>query len=348
MVWQTFTHSKNTDSGDNLTSSISLSPVSPLPSPPRTPIPTLPSTPSVTATINHTQHKSSSNERPSSPPRPPPRFHRPTPKSSSSSDSHNTDNTSHANTSGYGTPHNDLPFSMTPAGRFFSHFFNEAMQYFNYPMHDIVWSEEPPTTNACNGNSINEKIIDNDEKFSIEIDLSDFLTGELLINYDEEGRELLVEGHQKERNDRYGSVERNFKRKFDIPIDAHDGSLAAYLFPTGLLTIQAFKKHTKQPIRRIPIQEVVDIPDKIDKNTTKPSTNKNTTNKANINSSVSSKSKTVSESKFPTFEKMSKIAEKIPKIPKIKEDKMKQLNFDEKQKSTDGLSMKREYLNIFC
>ncbi|VBB28406.1 unnamed protein product [Acanthocheilonema viteae] len=368
MVWQTFTRSKNTNSANNLTSSASLPPASSFPSsppPPPPPPPPLPPTslststsaPNVSATINRTQHKSSSNER-APPPRPPPRFHRPTPKSSSSSSSssssrsfsHNTDNTD-SNTSGYGSLHNDLPFSMTPAGRFFTHFFDEAMQYFNYPMHDIVWSDEPPTTNSCHGNSINEKIIDNDEKFNIEINLSDFLAGELLVIYDEEGRELLVEGHQKERNDRHGSVERNFKRKFDIPTDVHEGSLAAYLTPSGLLTIRAFKKANKQPTRRIPIQEVLDVPE-TDKNAAKAptseTTEQNTTSKTNITPSVPQKPNNASELKSLAFEKMSKGAEKFPKIQKPKKGKMEQLNLDEIQKPADESAMKREYLNIFC
>lgn len=152
MVWQTFTSPKNTNSHDNLTST--LPSASLLPPRTVTSISTSASTPNISSTINHFQHASnskSSNERSPSP-RPPPRFHRPTPRSSSQSHSHNTDN----NTSGYDTLHNDLPFSMTPAGRFFTHFFDETMQYFNYPMHDITWSNEPPTTNAYYGNSINE------------------------------------------------------------------------------------------------------------------------------------------------------------------------------------------------
>lgn len=193
-----------------------------------------------------------------------------------------------------------------------------------------------------------QKIIDNDEKFSIEIDLSGFLAGELLVSYDEEGRELLIEGHQKERNDRHGSVERNFKRKFDIPIDAYDSSLAAYLIPSGLLIVQAFKNGNKQPIRRIPVQEVDNVPDQTDKNATKAptfATTKNATKKANISPPVPPKPKNISQLKYPTFEKISKVTEEIPEIQKIEKDKV---NFDEIQKPIDKSAVKREYLNIFC
>ncbi|VDM12947.1 unnamed protein product [Wuchereria bancrofti] len=352
MVWKTFIYPKNKKCDNNLTtttsssSSSSLPPSSTLPSSPRSTSTT--TTPNLSSPTNHTQHsnnnKSSSNERSSSSPRPPPRLHRPTPRSPSSSSSrsysHKTDN----NTSGYNTLNNDLPFSMTPAGRFFTHFFDEAMQYFNYPMHDIIWSEESPTKNS----SINEKIIDNDEKFSIEIDLSDFLAGELLIIYNEEERELLVEGHRKERNGRFGSIERNFKRKFDIPIDVHDGSLAAFLIPSGLLTIQAFKKGNKQPIRRIPIQEIINVPNSTDQNAAKFPTfenMKNTTSKTNINPPMPPKSTSASELKSCTPEKMSKITDKIPTIQKFQQNKEKQLNFNEMGKDS---GVKREYLNIFC
>lgn len=151
MVRQTFTSSKNTNSVDNLTSSTSLPPQPPPPAPPPPPSSSLSTSqaPIVPVVSNHTQHKSPSNEQAKSPPP----FHQPSSSSSSSrSYPHNTD----SNTSNYTTVRNDLPFSMTPAGRFFTHFFDEAMQYFNYPMHNIVWTEEPPTTNAYCGNSINE------------------------------------------------------------------------------------------------------------------------------------------------------------------------------------------------
>lgn len=172
-----------------------------------------------------------------------------------------------------------------------------------------------------------------------------------MVSYDEEERELLVEGYQKKRNDRRGSVERNFKRKFDIPIDAHDGSLAAYLIPSGLLTVQAFKKGNKQPIRRIPIQEVVNVPDSVDKNAAKvptSETTKNMADKANISAPLPPKPKNVSELKPPTVEKISKVTEKTPKIQNFKKDKVEQLNFNKIQKPNSESTMKREYLNIFC
>ncbi|KAM3716254.1 Small heat shock protein [Dirofilaria immitis] len=336
MVWQTSTCSTNTNPDDNLTTSSSSSSSSTTTSP----------LPNTSNTINHS--KSTSNERSPSP-QPPPRFHRPTTKSSPRSDSNHSDN----NTFDYNTLHNDLPFSMTPAGRFFTHFFDEAMQYFNYPMHDIVWSDKPPTINACHGNTTNEKIIDNDEKYSIEIDLSDFVAGELSISYDEEERELLVEGKQKGCNNRLGSIERNFKRKFDIPIDVHDGSLAAYLPPSGPLTIQALKKGIKQPTRRIPIQEVSVIPDINVTNTTEVPTfesTKNMTSKTNIAPPIPPKTKKASESKQPSiFEAMpkSKIMQSS-KVQKFNENDEKQRNFDELQQSAKKSEAKREYLNIFC
>uniref|UniRef100_A0A8R1XMG2 SHSP domain-containing protein n=1 Tax=Onchocerca volvulus TaxID=6282 RepID=A0A8R1XMG2_ONCVO len=336
MVWQTFTYFKNANSDENLTSPSSQSSLSSS------------SMPNTSDTINQNKSSSSSSSKRSPSPRPPPRFHRPTSKSSAQSDFHNNDNN---NTSDYAkTFHNDLPFSITPAGRFFTHFFDETMQYFNYPMHNIAWSEEPPTINAYYGNSINEKIIDNDEKFAIEIDLSDFLAGELLINYNEEERELSIEGHQKGRNGRVGSTERNFERKFDIPSDVHDGSLAAYLVPSGLLTVQAFKKGIKQPIRRIPIQEVADVPNSVEKNAAKVptfETSKNTTNK-NTGPPVPPKPNKVSKQKPSTIEEVSKEAEKIPEVRKLKKDDEKQLNFDQKPKPTKESVVKREYLNIFC
>ncbi|MCP9260833.1 hypothetical protein DINM_003981 [Dirofilaria immitis] len=318
MVWQTSTCSTNTNPDDNLTTSSSSSSSSTTTSP----------LPNTSNTINHS--KSTSNERSPSP-QPPPRFHRPTTKSSPRSDSNHSDN----NTFDYNTLHNDLPFSMTPAGRFLRTF---LMKQCNILIIQCM--------------ILFGKIIDNDEKYSIEIDLSDFVAGELSISYDEEERELLVEGKQKGCNNRLGSIERNFKRKFDIPIDVHDGSLAAYLPPSGPLTIQALKKGIKQPTRRIPIQEVSVIPDINVTNTTEVPTfesTKNMTSKTNIAPPIPPKTKKASESKQPSiFEAMpkSKIMQSS-KVQKFNENDEKQRNFDELQQSAKKSEAKREYLNIF-
>lgn len=146
---------------------------------------------------------------------------------------------------------------MTPAGRFFTQFFDEAMKYFDYPMRDIEWEQGAQASQSSN---VNGEVLNTEKKFEILMDASDFLPVELTVIYDEVEREVVIEGHQKERTDRIGSIEKHFRRKFALPEDTCSEGLAAFLVTSKKqLRILAPKKSVGPLLRRLPIQVVTEL-----------------------------------------------------------------------------------------
>lgn len=172
------------------------------------------------------------------------------------------------------------------------------------------------------------------------------------MTYDEEARELLVEGHQKERTDRLGSIERHFKRKFDIPVDTHDGTLAAYFSSSGLLTLLALKKGVRSAIRRIPIQTVPEVPNPLNTTASDTGTSEGTkkAGKLKIAPAIHPKPKKVlvEEDKPSNIQKVPTVAEKLPQSKKARTEDEKESNFEDIHRPSKKCDIKREYLNIFC
>lgn len=93
-------------------------------------------------------------------------------------------------------------------------------------------------------------MINNKEKFAVEMNVSQFAPEELSVNLKD--RNLVVEGHHEERNDECGTVERHFIRKYLMPEDTDLEGLRSFLNNEGLLVITAPKKAIQHE-RRIPI-----------------------------------------------------------------------------------------------
>uniref|UniRef100_A0A0N4UPV0 SHSP domain-containing protein n=1 Tax=Dracunculus medinensis TaxID=318479 RepID=A0A0N4UPV0_DRAME len=88
------------------------------------------------------------------------------------------------------------------------------------------------------------------QKFSVEIDASQFHPSELSVNIRE--NELIVEGKHEERNDENGTIQRHFIRKYEIPSDVQMDTIESNLSDHGVLSINARK--VPSDIRRIPIK----------------------------------------------------------------------------------------------
>ena len=87
------------------------------------------------------------------------------------------------------------------------------------------------------------------------MDVSQFRPDELSVNVKD--RELIVEGHHKERNDQAGTIERHFIRKYTIPDDVQLESIESQLTNNGVLCVNAKKTAIGDvPSRRIPIQSI--------------------------------------------------------------------------------------------
>uniref|UniRef100_A0A915B2F6 SHSP domain-containing protein n=1 Tax=Parascaris univalens TaxID=6257 RepID=A0A915B2F6_PARUN len=95
-------------------------------------------------------------------------------------------------------------------------------------------------------------IIDNDESFSVTIDVSHFAPDELKVNIDD--GVLVIEGKHEIKNDRYGQIERRFVRRLQLPKNTKPETVTSELSKDGMLTVQT-PKNVKEPprSRNIPI-----------------------------------------------------------------------------------------------
>ncbi|VDM48290.1 unnamed protein product [Toxocara canis] len=112
---------------------------------------------------------------------------------------------------------------------------------------------EIPDVQQCNiGNTLGN-VIDDKEKFAVEVDVTQFRPNELTVNVRD--RELVVEGHHEERSDGSGKIERHFIRKYTLPEDAQLDTLESHLSDKGVLSVCAKKSAVGgPPSRTIPIQ----------------------------------------------------------------------------------------------
>uniref|UniRef100_A0A914Y9L7 SHSP domain-containing protein n=1 Tax=Panagrolaimus superbus TaxID=310955 RepID=A0A914Y9L7_9BILA len=97
------------------------------------------------------------------------------------------------------------------------------------------------------------EVVDSDETFKIELDVSHFRPEELKVNVVE--NELVVEGKHEEKTDKYGKIERNFIRKYKLPANMKPEDVTSELSKEGILTVSSIKKQVEDSkVRNIPIQ----------------------------------------------------------------------------------------------
>lgn len=142
------------------------------------------------------------------------------------------------------------PFLMPPANRSLQNFYDDAIPGFLAPFGTRPYWSDQPMLEHCNiGNAIG-KIVNNEEKFAVEVDVSQFKPRELSVNL--ENQDLIIEGRHQERIDEFGTIERHFIRKYHIPDDACLEGVHSELNEAGILSVTAPKK-TVETCRRIPI-----------------------------------------------------------------------------------------------
>ncbi|VDM40225.1 unnamed protein product [Toxocara canis] len=94
-------------------------------------------------------------------------------------------------------------------------------------------------------------VVDDSEKFQVEVDVSQFRPNELSVNIRD--NQLIIEGHHQERSDQAGTIERHFVRKYALPQDVELTAVESRLSDSGLLTVFAAKTHASAG-RTVPIQ----------------------------------------------------------------------------------------------
>ncbi|CAI2358294.1 unnamed protein product [Caenorhabditis sp. 36 PRJEB53466] len=99
-------------------------------------------------------------------------------------------------------------------------------------------------------NSAASEIVNNEEKFAVNLNVSQFKPEQLKINLD--GRKLTIQGEQEEKTE-HGFSKTSFSRVILLPEDVDVAAVASNLTPDGTLSIEAKKKEAIQG-RAIPIQ----------------------------------------------------------------------------------------------
>ncbi|VDK59121.1 unnamed protein product [Anisakis simplex] len=138
------------------------------------------------------------------------------------------------------------PWCMTPMDRMFREMERSFDAFRPY------WTDQPMMRQANLENAVGNIVNDRD-KFSIEMDVSQFAPEELKVEVRD--KDLIVEGHHEERSDEHGSIKRHFVRKFTLPDSVDVQAINSRLSDTGVLTVIAPKISTAlPPTRSIPIE----------------------------------------------------------------------------------------------
>lgn len=150
--------------------------------------------------------------------------------------------------------YNPSAYRFPPIERCMEHMFNDALREVERPFRWVApyWLDMPDIQQCNIGNALG-KVVDDKEKFAVEVDVTQFRPDELTVNLRD--RELVVEGHHEERADSSGKIERHFIRKYTLPEDAQLDSLESHLSDKGVLSVCAKKAAVAVPqARSIPIQ----------------------------------------------------------------------------------------------
>ncbi|MFH4977927.1 hypothetical protein AB6A40_004636 [Gnathostoma spinigerum] len=141
---------------------------------------------------------------------------------------------------------------------YFRRFFTEAMREFGnggLPMDEIG--------GTYRGGRSGGQLTDNDEKFEVKVDVSQFRPEELSVCVRQ--GELVIEGHHNERSDWDGQgqqgqqqqqsrVERHFVRKYTFSDDVKDDEFQSRIDENGVLIVFAPKRPSANAaVRPIPI-----------------------------------------------------------------------------------------------
>lgn len=105
---------------------------------------------------------------------------------------------------------------------------------------------------------------DGNENFEVSLDISPFKFEEVAVKVRD--KFIIVDARHDEREDEYGSVSRQFTRKYVLPDEFDTDTIESFLKDDGKLTIKADKKMKKADIggdRFIPIQQHASTEDEL-------------------------------------------------------------------------------------
>uniref|UniRef100_A0AC34QVM4 SHSP domain-containing protein n=1 Tax=Panagrolaimus sp. JU765 TaxID=591449 RepID=A0AC34QVM4_9BILA len=133
---------------------------------------------------------------------------------------------------------------------FHSRFFDDFE--FDRALRTPYWADKNLYDGQRFGDGVGE-VVDNDEGFKVEVDVSHFRPEELTVTVVES--QLVIEGKHDEKTDKYGKIERHFVRKYNLPPNTKPEDVTSELSKDGILTVQTAKKQVEESkVRNIPIQ----------------------------------------------------------------------------------------------
>ncbi|CAJ0944327.1 unnamed protein product, partial [Mesorhabditis belari] len=114
------------------------------------------------------------------------------------------------------------------------------------------WRHVPFNRDFSFGESSGQ-VLNEIDRFSVALDVAHFRPDELKVNIT--GQELTIEGKHDERIDEYGSIQRMFIRKFNLPEDTNLDAIRSSITENGVLQIEAPKQGGQiGQTRSIPIE----------------------------------------------------------------------------------------------
>lgn len=80
---------------------------------------------------------------------------------------------------------------------------------------------------------------EDDKSFQVMVDVSQFQPNEITVKTTD--KNIIVHGMHEERNDQFGTVSREFRRRITIPQGVNPESVTSTMSPEGILTVMAPK-----------------------------------------------------------------------------------------------------------
>uniref|UniRef100_A0A0K0FNK0 Protein lethal(2)essential for life (inferred by orthology to a D. melanogaster protein) n=1 Tax=Strongyloides venezuelensis TaxID=75913 RepID=A0A0K0FNK0_STRVS len=143
-----------------------------------------------------------------------------------------------------------LPLSHTFSPFFESRRFFDDLE-FDRPFTRSYYNDKPLMDSQKFGEGFDEVKV-SDDSFTLNIDVSHFEPSELKVNIIDGN--VVIEGSHDEKIDKYGSIKRNFVRKYILPKNVAEEDIVSELSKDGILTIEGKKKTPEEgKIINIPI-----------------------------------------------------------------------------------------------
>lgn len=96
------------------------------------------------------------------------------------------------------------------------------------------------------------EVVDNDKEFRVKMDVSHFAPNELKVSVKDHC--LQVEGKHEEKNDKYGTIQRSFIRKYTLPKGMKEENVTSELSKDGMLTVGGSKMAIEDKMKTVPIE----------------------------------------------------------------------------------------------